>query len=164
MKLPLTWCVLLTLGPGLVGCGGDPVDAAGAYTANVTNRDNGCNLANWQVGNSAAGIGITITQSGAGVTATVDGVAGGLLSLALGSNVFTGEVDGSHLAMVIVGTRAQTTGNCTFTYDADLEADLDGDVLTGTLSYRAATNDQSDCAPIEGCVSRQDFNGARPPT
>jgi len=68
----------------LGGGGTDPAQVAGTYTRDLTNRDNGCNYANWQVGNTASGIPVQFTQNGSSVSATVMGVAGGLLSLGLG--------------------------------------------------------------------------------
>lgn len=148
----------------LAACSSSPANVAGDYTVAVTNRDNGCNLANWTVGSSASNIGVTITQSGADAQATVNGLTGAYVSAALGSNVFVGTVDGDHLSLTLFGTRSQTMGNCTFTYNADLAADLNVDALTGTIDYTAKGNNNPDCATITGCVSRQDFNGTRPPT
>lgn len=145
-------------------CSSSPANVAGDYTIAVTNRDNGCNLANWTVGSSAQNIGVTITQSGSDAMATVNGVTGGYLNLALGSNVFSGTVDADHLSLTLFGTRSQTSGNCTFTYNAVIGADLNVDALTGTIDYTAKGNGNPDCATIDGCVSRQDFNGTRPPT
>ncbi len=145
-----------------VGCGED-ADVAGAYTITVTNRDNGCEFANWTVGNTAAGIPVSITQDGARVTATVEGGVGALLTLSLGANVYTGDVDGDALALTLYGTRSQSRGNCTFTNNSTLRATLDGDTLVGRIDYTTATNGNPDCAPVEGCVTFQDFNGTRPP-
>jgi hypothetical protein len=149
----------------VVGCGdGEPANVAGNFTVAVTNGANGCNLMNWQPGASTTGIGVTVTQDGSNASATVEGLVGAFVQAALGSRTFTGEVRGTRLDLDLIGTNAQTTGNCTYTYDALLDGNIDGDVITGTITYTAATNDQTDCAPLEGCASVQDFNGTRPPT
>ncbi len=144
-------------------CGSDPVDAAGDYTISVTNRENGCEFDNWEVGNSASNIGLVITQDGDAVNGTITGATGTFLTLVLGSNVFQGSVDGNDVDMTIFGTRSTTEGNCTWSINASVDGSLDGDVLTGNLNYAAATNGNPDCASLEGCVSRQEFNGTRPP-
>lgn len=154
-------CVLFTCA---IGCGGNsPVDVAGNYSVAVTNRDNGCMLANWTVGNSTPNIPVTITQSGANATATITGVVGLFVSAGLGSNVYTGTVDGASLDLELLGTRSQTMGNCTFTYNSAIAATLDGDVLEGRVEYRVAGNGNPDCTVFDNCLSYQDFNGTRPP-
>jgi len=156
--------ILLAGAIGLVSsCSSDPVDAAGNYTIAVTNRENGCAFANWMEGNSATNIGLTITQAGSDITGTVNGVTGSYLTLVLGDNVFHGGVDGDELEMTIYGTRSGSQGNCTYTVNATANATLDGDVLDGNIYYRAATNGNPDCSALEGCASRQQFNGTRPP-
>jgi len=144
-------------------CGSDPVDAAGDFSISVTNRENGCSFANWTEGDSATNIGLTITQDGSDVTGTVTGATGGFLDLVLGDHVFRGSADDSGVSMTIFGTRSATQGNCTYTVNATADADLAGDVLTGNILYQAATNGNPDCADLEGCTSRQEFNGTRPP-
>jgi hypothetical protein len=148
----------------VAACGDDPANIAGNYTVAVTNGTNGCNLMSWQDGSSTSGIGVTITQDGTDATAIVEGLVGAYLMAGLGSRTFTGNVDGTDLDLDLIGTNPQTTGNCTFTYNALLDGSIDGDVITGTITYTAATNDQTDCAPLEGCESIQAFNGTRPPT
>lgn len=153
----------LILLAGLAACGGNPVNAEGTYTIAVTNRDNGCNFANWTVGDSATGIQVVINQEGSSVNADVMGATRIYLDLVLGSHVFTGKVDGDELDMTILGTRSATMGNCTLTVDANLLATLDGDVLTGRIDYSYHGNGNSDCAPYDGCISFQEMNGTRPP-
>lgn len=154
----------LTLLVAVAGCGGsEPVDAAGQYSIALTNRTNGCNLDNWVEGNTSQNIPFEIVQSDASVTGTVQGVAGGILDVWLGSRVYDGNVNGSSLTLELFGNRSFNQGNCAFTYNSTIDADLDGDVLTGTIDYTAATNGNPDCADLEGCVSTQEFNGTRPP-
>ena len=147
----------------LAGCGSDPVNAEGTYTIAVTNRDNGCNFANWTVGDSASNIGVVITQQGDNAVADVQGGTRAVLDLWLGSHSFSGNIDGDHLDLTLTGTRSQTTGNCTWTVDGVLDAHLKGDVLTGRINYVGNGNKNSDCAAVTGCVTYQDFNGTRPP-
>jgi hypothetical protein len=154
--------VLLVL---VAGCGSDPVNTAGNYTVGVTNRDNGCMLANWTVGAMSSNIGVTITQSGTTATATITGATAIVLDLVLGSHAFTGTVDGEMLDLTLLGTRPQTTGNCTYTLDGEIVATSTGELITGRINYKAATNNHPDCTTmnIQGCVTFQDFNGSRPP-
>ena len=145
-------------------CGGDSdTNVEGEYTIALTNRDNGCELMNWVVGNQATNIPVVVVQAESEVTATVNGVAGGVLDLALGSRVYTGAVDGNDLLLELFGTRGQQRGNCSFTFNSNIDASISGDTLTGRIEYRAATNANPDCAALEGCVSFQEFNGTRPP-
>lgn len=147
----------------LAACGGDPADVAGTYTINVTNGANGCGLPNYTEGESSSGVGVIITQDSDRASADVQGLAALGLDLLLGAHTFTGEVEGDSLDLQILGTRATTEGNCTFTYNADLGAEIDGDLLTGSITYRPATNGNPDCASRQGCTTVQAFNGARPP-
>jgi len=161
--------VLLAVGCLVGGCGGDgsggpAADFAGDWTLAITNGDNGCDFANWQVGNTATAIPFTITQSGVDVTGNVGGLAGTYLDVVLGSHTFTGDVVGSNAQMTLFGSRSASEGNCTWTVNATVDADIDGDVVVGTIVYTTATNGNPDCASREGCETVQDFNGTRPPT
>ena len=159
--LPL---LVLALGT-LAACGSDaPVDAAGSYTIALTNRDNGCNLSNWQDGNTASGIPVTIDQTDDAATATVGGAAGAVLGIWLGDNHYTGTVRGNALDLEDESQNNQQSGNCDYHYTSIIDATLDGDVLSGQIRYEAVTDGASDCAGISGCASVQDFNGTRPPT
>src|SRR5689334_22444984 len=110
----------------LAGCGGGSVDVSGSYTVAVTNGANGCMAVNWTVGDSAAGIPVTIAQDGSNATATVEGATGLYLQAGLGSRVFAGDVSGHSLDLELIGTTQQTQGSCTFTYNALLDGELDG--------------------------------------
>ena len=107
---------------------------------------------------------MTMTQQDADATAIVNGVAGGYLDLGLGSHVFNGGIDGDTVELTLFGNRSGTMGNCTYTYNAVIRGELNGDALTGVIDYEAKTTGNPDCAPIEGCASVQQFIGARPPT
>jgi hypothetical protein len=147
----------------VAACGsGDPVDVEGTYTVNLTNRDNGCNFQNWTVGAQTTGVQVVITQNDVNAIADVQGIAGGYLDFAFGSSTFSGNVDGSDLDLFLAGTRPQTSGNCTYTYDGRIRATLVGDALNGSLTYSSNGNNNTDCAAIV-CDSVQDFSGSRPP-
>jgi len=152
----------------LAGCGSEPADVAGTYTISVTNRDNGCSIDGWVEGESASNIMVTMEQNGESVSATVGGSTGNFLDFALGSHVFVGSIDGNDLDLRLMGenyfVHPPVTGNCDYTYDAILDGNADGDVLTGTINYAAQTDGASDCAGFTGCVNVQEFNGTRPPT
>ena len=145
------------------GCSTTPADVAGTYTIALTNRDNGCNFQNYTVGAQSTGIPVTITQSGASATADVMGAAGVALDVSLGAHVYTGAVEGDGVNLKLQGTRAQTSGNCTYTYDSDIVATLVGDALSGQIRYTAATNGHTDCTTLQSCLTYQDFNGTRAP-
>jgi hypothetical protein len=53
--------------------------------------------------------------------------------------------------------------DCTFTFNSEIHATIDGDVLTGEIDYLSATNGNPDCAAVASCRSLQNFNGTRPP-
>ena len=147
-----------------VGCGSD-ADISGTYSVSLTNRDNGCNLSNFTPGESASNISVVITQNEDAATVRVEGLAALALNALLGSdkNTFTGTVDGDEFSATSIGTLPRTTGNCTYTFNAEITGSIDGDVITGRIDYRAADNGNPDCSQVAGCVSYQDYNGTRPP-
>lgn len=148
----------------LAGCGGD-ANVAGNYTIALTNGPNGCNLSSFTPGSTTSGVSAVVVQDGSKVTLTIEGLAGLALAGLLGANrnVFTGDVDGDSMQVESIGTKANTSGNCTYTYNATIDGSLDGDVLRGRISYRAADNGNTDCSQVHGCLSYQDYNGTRPP-
>lgn len=160
----------LTLGllgvVAITGCDDEPANIEGMYTVAVTNRDNGCNFGSYTVGDTQQGIPVTIAQEGENATVTVMGFTGGGLSLLIGSNVFSGTISGTDFDLDLFGTRAQMQATCTFTYNAKIRGDIDGDAIAGRVEYRAATTtpQNPDCASIQGCLTFQEFNGTRPPT
>src|SRR5215831_1933245 len=112
----MRYCILALF---VIGCGSD-VNVAGTYTVAVTNGENGCNLQNWNVGNSASGIPLMITQNGSALTATVNGLTGTYLNLVLGSSAFTGTVSGNDINLRLVGTRTGNMASCAYTINADV--------------------------------------------
>ena len=151
------------LGVTLGACSDDPADLAGEYSANLTARDNGCNLAGWTAGNTATAIPVTITQTGSTASADIGGISRIALDLALGGHIFTGDVDISSFELKLVGTQALMNGNCAYTLNAELDGKLNGDSISGRLNFTAKTNGNPDCAVLETCVSYQEFTGSRPP-
>jgi hypothetical protein len=145
-------------------CGSDPANVAGTYAMALTNRANGCAIANWTRGTDRRHgddgrhperrVGVR-RRPGPGPRSALDALTGG--------HVFTGTVDGDDVALTITGTRAMSQGACAYTIDADLDATLTGDTLSGSVFYRARTNGAADCGALTGCQSQQDFAGARPP-
>ncbi|HLU65790.1 MAG TPA: hypothetical protein VKZ63_05915 [Kofleriaceae bacterium] len=154
--------VMFALLPAL-GCGGDPVDVSGEYTLTLTNGDNGCQFENWVEGEVTTNVSLLIEQDGDSVTASVGGAAALVLDVLLGSSVFRGEVDGSHLQLTLHGTD-RTVEQCTFFVDGVVHAEVDGDVITGVIEYRPATNGNVACGVLNDCVTSQQFNGTRPPS
>lgn len=157
-------CVLVALA---AGCGeGEPADVAGQYTITVTNGPNDCALDNWMPGQSTAAIPLTVTQdpmNRRNVTGVVGGLAGVYVNLVLGSNTFQGTVRGSTIDMSILGTRRGGMGSCAWTLNAEANADVRGELITGTLRYRFQTNGAPDCGSRNSCANVQNFNGTRPP-
>lgn len=150
--LPLWLCV--------AACGSDDVSAAGDYTLTVTDGANGCNLPNWTTGATSTAT-VTLTQSDNNVTAVVGGVAGLALDLGLGGHSFTGKISGGDLDLHLFGTRSNTSGNCTYTVNAEIRAVVSGNMLTGQIDYKSATNGNPDCSAIDHCDSFQELSGPR---
>ncbi|MBK8170062.1 MAG: hypothetical protein IPK60_06925 [Sandaracinaceae bacterium] len=144
-------------------CGSDPVDVAGDYSLSLTNHENACMFPNWNENATTTGVQMTLTQNGSSVSATAGGLVAPALDIYLGSHVFTGELVGEHMDLHIAGTRAGSTGACAYTINANVSADIDGDVLTGTITYVAQHNNSADCGYLLTCANEQAFNGTRPP-
>jgi hypothetical protein len=151
---------LLLLGGG---CTEDPIDVEGMYTIALTNRENGCNFNDWVEGETTTGVQVTVTQSGGSATAVVGGAAGTWFDVSLGSREYSGSVSGDHVNLTLYGTRSATAAGCTWTLNSILTGTLIGDTLTGDIRYTPSTNGSPDCATIEDCVSRQQYNGVRAP-
>jgi hypothetical protein len=152
---------LVLLLPCLAACLNDDADASGDYQITVTNRENACNFPSWTAGDSGPAT-TTITQNRNDVTASVTGLGALFLEVSIGGHAFTGKVSGGTLALKLFGSRSYTMGNCTFTYNAEIHATIDGNALDGQLEYRPATNGNPDCAGITDCLSFQEFTGSRP--
>jgi hypothetical protein len=150
----------LLLWLGAAACGSDDVVAAGNYTVTVTDGNNGCSLPNWTIGATSTAT-VTLTQSDNNVTAVVGGVASIALDFGLGGHSFTGKIAGDDLNLNLFGTRSNTSGNCTYTINAGIHAVVSGNMLTGQIDYKSATNGNPDCSTIANCDSFQDLSGTR---
>lgn len=162
-------CALGVLAAFLGGCGSDrPKNITGAYTIAVTYGMNECRLASWrEQGESLSGIRLLLNQDldePTHVTGTVEGLWGGLLQLWLGSSVFSGTLRGDSLDLEIRGANPASFRSCAYTTNAQARAFVEGDVITGEVTYRHATNGAEDCDYRSWCVTEQSFNGTRPPT
>jgi hypothetical protein len=154
---------LLAVAASLVACA--PANVAGNYSGNVTNGTSTC-PGNWSTGNTST-VTFAVAQSGGNVTVNVQGVAGAGLALWTGSAAFSGTVAGNGISATLIGTTAQMTGNCRYTYRADLNGSLNGNTLDGTVTYRpditAPPGSDCDAMRVTGCTITQTFNGLRPP-
>jgi len=164
---PLKSLAISLLPLSLVACGSgneftsQVAYVAGNYTVAVTNGASTCTF-EWEEGKQSTGIELGISQDGEKVQATLGGVTGALFSLLFGSALFDGTVQGSALELTNYGERTAQQGNCSFTYNAVVEAEQRGDSIEGTLDYTAKTNGNPDCAQVE-CSAQQRFSGSRPP-
>ena len=145
---------------GAAACG--DTNVAGNYSAQITNGSDGCNLG-LTAGDNVT-VAFIVTQSGGDVSLEVGGLPGLFLSAQVGSAVLTGDVDGDSIALERQGTLSKTSGACEYKINAELEADQDGDTMSGRVEYRAATNNHAECGSRTGCVTVQDFNATRPPS
>ena len=137
-------------------------NVAGAYTVNVTNADNGCNIENWDDGKSTSDIPFTIVQQDANLTGELQGGAGLLLDLWIGTNDFTGTANGESFDITAHGTKMQAQGTCMYDLNAEIQGSISGDAISGTIKYAPATTNDPACASLQ-CSSTQNFNGTRPP-
>jgi hypothetical protein len=145
---------------------GPPPDVHGTYTVDVTDEQDGCNLAGWMQGMQFMGIPVAIAQTGTQVTATVTGLVGIFMAATsgLGTNQFSGTITGTQASMSAAGSSTATQGSCTYTTSATVDASFDGNTMNGTVTYtHVPTSASAPCDAIQGCQSTQTFSGARPP-
>jgi hypothetical protein len=148
----------------LAACGSNsPVDVSGMYSVQLTDGSNGCMFQGFTTGSMAMDIPVTVTQNGTAVTAMVGGLGAVALNAVVGSPTFVGTLDGDALALAITGTQSMGSGGCAYTIDATFDATFDNNAISGTVSYTSATNNNSACGAINGCVTTQDIAGSRPP-
>ncbi len=141
------------------GCGGDggPVDATGEFMIALTSGANGCEFQDWQEGATSTGIPLSMLHEDTGVTASMGGAAVLFLDLLQGSHVFDGDVDGHTILLELAGTTEHPGDGCSHVVNSTLEAQLDGDVLVGSIVYTRSP----ECPGLTGCESVQTFNGTR---
>ena len=150
-----------------VGCGSvaeDDVDPTGAFSVSVTNGANGCEFMDWMEGASSSNIALTVSQDGDTVIAEIGGLVGTYIELVVGSRTFIGTVSGNLLELSLIGDKDLTENGCTYRVRAFVDAELDGDVLTGTIRYSRDVDTAQPCAELDGCTTQQSFNGTRPPS
>lgn len=146
--------VLATLGALTTSCGA--VNVAGNFTGIVTNGENACAIANWTVGTQYRNITLGLSQSNTMVTATVDGALSTALSSFTSSNdAITGVTTGDGFVVRRAGFAPMTRGNCSYKAGIDIEGTVNGNTLTGTVTYHYTTNNMSDCAELQTCRSVQ---------
>lgn len=160
MRLPT---LLVIVASSLACGGGTPSNFAGTYSVTVVDGANNCNMNNWTQGNSTANIPVQITQDNTLAQVTIQGLVGGLLSLLIGTNVFSGSVSGNTFtATPHLGTNKQTQQSCVYTYNTTLSSTIDANNnLSGTISYTPQTNNDPTCGALQTCVNQQTFTGAR---
>ena len=140
-----------------------PADIAGDYLVDLVSLDNDCETMsmNWMEGGVAEDVPFSIAQSGVHISAeTMGGAAIAFLALT-GSISFEGEIHASHFLLVNTGTRVYDFGDCSYTINATVEGDLDGDTITGTLVYSPVIGNNPACEAYS-CRAEQSFTGARP--
>jgi hypothetical protein len=141
-----------------------PANVAGSYTLIVKNGQNGCGFKEWTLDNSTTDVTFTLSQSGEDITGVVGGVIGDYLkTFVLGSNSFSGKVDGNQINLMLYGQNSYSTGTCTYTVNAKATGTINGEFISGNIDYTTKTNDSPDCAAVKSCRSTQLFNGTRPP-
>ena len=135
----------------------------GDFTGSVMNGPNTC-PGTWEKGMMSSTT-VTIGQVEANVTVHFSGPPGSMLQAVLGTNSFSGIVSGNHVSARIIGTVQATSGDCVYTTNGDLAADLGGNTLSGNIVYTPQTNNHADCTSMQvtGCTSQQTFALNRPP-
>lgn len=155
------------------GCGDEdspkacekPADVAGDYTVSLTNVHNTCPTMaeSWTDGAMNEGVDFLIEQRCTTLSAETMGDPALYFLLLLGANDFKGELDDSHFVLTNHGTKEYTYESCDYTIDAVVEGDLDGDSISGTLTYTPVIKPSADCMGYE-CAAEQTFTGVRPHT
>jgi hypothetical protein len=137
------------------------LDVTGSYVVTLVPRDNGCDLSGVEIGKPSTGIEIGFIQNGQAVTGDVSGIAGALLTGLIGTAQFTGTLQGDQLDVVAYGTRSFTEAECAYNLIATVKARVDGNALTGTLTYTTKTNGSPGCGALETCASTSEFVATR---
>jgi hypothetical protein len=141
-----------------------PTDVAGLYDLTVRNVSNGCGFENWEDGATATNIGLRIEQDGSELTGQLQGLAGGIVALLIGTAEFTGTESRGDVTLQAYSGYVRQEGTCTYNLLVTLHGSLDGHVMSGTIDYTWATNDSPDCTGLEECVSQQSFDAIRTST
>src|SRR3954466_201306 len=118
----------------VAACSSAPTNFAGSYTLTETHNANTCGLPNWTPGSTLT-FTAAFTQDGTNAQITVQGVLGGLLKLAVGTDTFQGSVSGNTFTSEYIGASPQSDGACTWTENLDISASLDSNnVISGTIT------------------------------
>jgi hypothetical protein len=137
-------------------------EVAGDYTVSLTNGANSCTtVTGWSEGAVNSGIHFTITQDGSKLTAEADGDAAVYFILLTGSNEFVGSIHGNAFVLTDYGPTVSMAGNCTYTVNAVVSGTVDGDTISGTVTYRPVIGSDPDCSPYD-CEAKQVYEGTRP--
>ena len=148
-----------------LGCGssdsGPPADFNGQYTGTSINGASTC-PGQWNMGATADGQ-FNLVQSGNDVQFQAQGAASLAFFVAFGSASFSGKAAGNHVEAAIVGSVANMTGACTYTWKGTISGDLVGDKLNGTLTHTPNTNGNADCDTqmVTGCSRLTSFSYTR---
>lgn len=137
-----------------------PVSPVGTYDLVLTNQENGCAFDNWVVG-STSNIDVKVSRVAALLMGEMLGSMATILKSWLGTSTFSGPPQGARLELTLLGIKDSSQLNCVFTFDLTFDATLDGDMVDGSMFYRARTNGASGCGVLTGCVSRQALRGTR---
>lgn len=142
------------------------VNAAGSYSIALTYGINDCQLGSWTQGATSSGLPFDITQNGTSIVGTLGGAVGIITVVWLGSAQFSGTVTGNDLVLTNLSNTPAKDGPCEYNVQAKVEGKLNGDVVTGTITYSdiPANGTASACTFRNTCTSVQKFNGTRPPT
>jgi hypothetical protein len=141
--------------------GEPPADVAGEYTVSLVSAENDCANVDWKAGNTTTGVMFTIKQNGTKLTAETGGDAAVYFVLLTGSNQFAGDIHGNAFTLIDHGPTVSQSGSCTYTLDAIVEGTIDGDTITGTLTYSPVLSSDPECAQY-ACAAVQDYTGVRP--
>src|SRR5262249_11995148 len=112
------------------------------------------------------GIRYNIRQDGSDITAQAQGNAAVYFVVLTGSNDFSGQVRGNSFELTDVGPNVKPAGSCNYTINAVVSGAIDGDTITGKVTYHpvisADPSCDPDCAPYV-CEAEQTFVGTRAP-
>jgi hypothetical protein len=147
----------------VAGCSSDAVkhepypDVSGYYFAQLESGPSTCPGDDWTPGETFP-IDIMLTQHA--LVLTVEVLYSTTLGSLVGAHTFPGMLDTLQLEGSLEGDKPQTSGACTYTFDATLAATVSVNTLSGSITYAA----QTDCAPVAGCTRVQNLTGERNPT
>jgi hypothetical protein len=148
---------------GGAGAPETPADVAGDYTVTLISHANDCPAMSlqWMEGAVSKDVPFSITQEGTELEAETMGAPAIAFLLLTGSVEFAGEIQGSHFVLTNTGTKPYTYDACTYTINATVEGDVDGDVIVGTLVYAPVISMDPACRDY-ACRAEQAFTGTRP--